>query len=122
MKKIAILGSTGSIGTQSLDLLENNSDFQIDYLCADRNYKLLYSQILKYKPKFACINDTNSYNELKKINISSTKIISGTVDVLDFIKSRKVDLAINSIVGISGLKPTLNIIESGTKLLALANK
>ena len=122
MKKIAILGSTGSIGTQSLDLLESNPDFQIDYLCADRNYKLLYSQILKYKPKYACINNANSFNELKKINTSPTKLISGTFDVLDFIKSRKVDLAINSIVGISGLKPTLNIIESGTTLLGLANK
>ena len=122
MRKIGILGSTGSIGTQSLDLLNSNSDFQVDYLCADSNYKLLYKQILEYKPKYACINNMDSYNELKKINQSSTELISGTQNVLDFIKSREVDLALNSIVGISGLRPTLNIIESGTPLLALANK
>ena len=122
MRKIGILGSTGSIGTQSLDLLNSNSDFQVDYLCADSNYKLLYKQILEYKPKYACINNMDSYNELKKINSSSTELISGTQNVLDFIKSREVSLALNSIVGISGLRPTLNIIESGTPLLALANK
>ncbi len=122
MKKIAILGSTGSIGTQALDLIECNSYFQVDYLYADSNYKLLYTQILKHKPKYACINNIESYNELRKINQSSTKLICGIDDVLDFIKSRKVDLTLNSIVGISGLRPTLNIIKSGTKLLALANK
>ena len=122
MKKIAILGSTGSIGTQALDLIECNPYFQVDYLYADSNYKLLYRQILKHKPKYACINNIESYNELRKINQSSTKLICSIDDVLDFIKSRKVDLTLNSIVGISGLRPTLNIIESGTKLLALANK
>ena len=70
MKKISILGSTGSIGTQALDLLKNNDQFEIDYLYANSNYKLLYNQILEYKPKFACINNEESYKKLKKLNNS----------------------------------------------------
>ncbi len=122
MKKIAILGSTGSIGTQALELLNESNHYKIDYLYTNSNYKLLYEQIISSEPKFACINCEESYKKLKEINDTNTKIICGLNNSLDFIKSRKVDLSLNAIVGISGLKPTLNIIESGTKLLALANK
>ena len=122
MKKISILGSTGSIGTQALDLLKNNDQFEIDYLYANSNYKLLYDQIIEYKPKFACINNEESYKKLKKINNSKTKLISGHENILEFISSRKIDLGLNAIVGIAGLKPTLSILKSNTKLLALANK
>ena len=122
MKKIAILGSTGSIGKQALELLNGSNKYKIDYLYTNSNYKLLYKQIINTEPKFACINCEDSYKKLKEINNSSTEIICGLNNSLDFIKSRKVDLSLNAIVGISGLKPTLNIIESGTKLLALANK
>ncbi len=122
MKKISILGSTGSIGTQALDLLKNNDQFEIDYLYANSNYKLLYNQIIEYKPKFACINNEESYKKLKKLNNSNTKLISGDENILEFISSRKIDLGLNAIVGIAGLKPTLSILKSDTKLLALANK
>ena len=122
MKKIAILGSTGSIGTQALELLSESNDYLVDYLYANSNYELLYQQIKSTEPKFACINCEESYNKLKEINNTNTKIICGLNNSLDFIKSRKVDLSLNAIVGISGLKPTLNIIASGTKFLALANK
>ena len=122
MKKIAILGSTGSIGTQALELLHDSDNYQIDYLYTNSNYELLYKQIISTKPKFACINCEDSYNKLIEINDTNTEIICGLNNSLDFIKSRKVDLSLNAIVGISGLKPTLNVIESGTKFLALANK
>ena len=69
MKKISILGSTGSVGTQALDLLKNNNQFEIDYLYADSNYKLLYNQIIEHRPKFACINNEESYKKLKETNI-----------------------------------------------------
>ena len=122
MKKISILGSTGSIGTQALDLLKNNNQFEIDYLYVDSNHKLLYEQIMDFRPKFACINNYESYKKLKELNKSNTQLIYGDKEVLQFITSRKVDLALNAIVGIAGLKPTLGILKSGTKLLALANK
>jgi len=122
MKKIAILGSTGSIGTQALELLNESNDYKVDYLYTNSNYKLLYQQIKSTEPKFACINCEESYKKLKEINNTNTEIICGLNNSLDFIKTRKVDLSLNAIVGISGLKPTLNIIASGTKFLALANK
>ena len=122
MKKISILGSTGSIGTQALDLLKKNNQFEIDYLYVDSNYKLLYNQIIDYKPKFACINNEEAYKKLKVLNTSKTKLINGYQNILEFIASRKIDLALNAIVGIAGLKPTLSILKSDTKILALANK
>ena len=122
MKKISILGSTGSIGTQALDLLKNNNQFEVDYLYVDSNHKLLYEQIMDFRPKFACINNYESYKKLKELNKSNTQLIYGDKEVLQFITSREVDLALNAIVGIAGLKPTLGILKSGTKLLALANK
>ena len=122
MKKISILGSTGSIGTQALDLFKNNNQFEVDYLYVDSNHKLLYEQIMDFRPKFACINNYESYKKLKELNKSNTQLIYGDKEVLQFITSRKVDLALNAIVGIAGLKPTLGILKSGTKLLALANK
>ena len=122
MKKISILGSTGSIGTQALDLLKNSNQFEVDYLYVDSNHKLLYEQIIDFRPKFACINNYESYKKLKELNKSNTELIYGNKEVLQFITSREVDLALNAIVGITGLKPTLGILKSGTKLLALANK
>ena len=122
MKKISILGSTGSIGTQALDLLKNSNQFEVDYLYVNSNHKLLYEQIIDFRPKFACINNYESYKKLKELNKSNTELIYGNKEVLQFITSREVDLALNAIVGISGLEPTLGILKSGTKLLALANK
>jgi len=122
MKKISILGSTGSIGTQALDILKDNNQFEVDYLYSDSNYNLLYKQIICCRPKFACINNYESYKKLKNMDTLNTEVIYGNKEILKFISSRKVDLSLNAIVGIAGLAPTLGIIRSGTKLLALANK
>jgi len=122
MKNISILGSTGSVGCQALDIIKNNPNFKIDYLYANSNYQLLYQQILDYNPKYVCINNIESYNELLKLDTKDTKIVSSRDNSIEFISSRKVDLALNAIVGISGLKPTLGILKSGTPLLALSNK
>mgnify|MGYP001166366187 CR=1 FL=1 len=126
MKSIGILGSTGSIGTQALEIIKNsNQNFLVDYLYSNSNYKILYEQILDFSPNYVCINDKESYMMLSDLinanhNIK-TQVIFGVEDSLDFISDRNVDLALNAIVGVDGLKPTMHIIN-GNKNLALANK
>ena len=124
MKAIGILGSTGSIGTQALEIISNNrQDFSIDYLYSNSNYRILYEQILNFSPQYACINDEESYNKLVQLmkGNSNTKIIFGVKESIDFISSRKIDLILNAIVGIDGLKPTIAAIDNNLDI-ALSNK
>ena len=124
MKTIGILGSTGSIGTQALEIISNNDqDFSVDYLYSNSNYSILYDQILNFSPQYACINDEESYNKLVQLmkGNSNTKIIFGVKESIDFISSRKIDLILNAIVGIDGLKPTIAAIDNGLDI-ALSNK
>jgi len=124
MKTIGILGSTGSIGTQALEIISNNrQDFSIDYLYSNSNYRILYEQILNFSPQYACINDEESYNKLVQLmkGNSNTKIIFGVKESIDFISSRKIDLILNAIVGIDGLKPTIAAIDNNLDI-ALSNK
>ena len=124
MKTIGILGSTGSIGTQALEIISNNrQDFSIDYLYSNSNYRILYEQILNFSPQYACINDEKSYNKLVQLmkGNSNTKIIFGVKESIDFISSRKIDLILNAIVGIDGLKPTIAAIDNSLDI-ALSNK
>ena len=122
MKIISILGSTGSVGSQALEIIKNNNHFKVDYLYANSNYKLLHKQILDFNPNYVCINNEESYNELLKLDTKNTKLICGRSNSIEFISSRKNDLVLNAVVGISGLEPTIAILESGTNLLALSNK
>ena len=64
MKIISILGSTGSVGSQALEIIKDNNHFKVDYLYANSNYKLLYKQILDFNPNYVCINNEESYNEI----------------------------------------------------------
>ena len=124
MKTIGILGSTGSIGTQALEIISNNhQDFSVDYLYSNSNYRILYEQILNFSPQYACINDEESYNKLVQLmkGNSNTKIIFGVKESIDFISSRKIDLILNAIVGIDGLKPTIAAIDNSLDI-ALSNK
>tara|TARA_B110000263_G_scaffold241199_1_gene245190 strand:- start:838 stop:2001 length:1164 start_codon:yes stop_codon:yes gene_type:complete len=124
MKTIGILGSTGSIGTQALEIISNNhQDFSIDYLYSNSNYRILYEQILNFSPQYACINNEESYNKLVQLmkGNSNTKIIFGVKESIDFISSRKIDLILNAIVGIDGLKPTIAAIDNNLDI-ALSNK
>jgi 1-deoxy-D-xylulose-5-phosphate reductoisomerase len=124
MKTIGILGSTGSIGTQTLEIISNNhQDFSVDYLYSNSNYRILYDQILNFSPQYACINDEESYNKLVQLmkGNSNTKIIFGVKESIDFISSRKIDLILNAIVGIDGLKPTIAAIDNNLDI-ALSNK
>ncbi|QCX32272.1 1-deoxy-D-xylulose-5-phosphate reductoisomerase [Caloramator sp. E03] len=123
MKKISILGSTGSIGKQTIDIIRKNSDkYKILALSANTNIDLLYEQALEFNPKYLVVMDEKKYSELKlKLSNSKTKVLCG-VEGLEFIASlNDADIILNSVVGMIGLKPTIASIRAG-KTIALANK
>ena len=119
-KKIAILGSTGSVGKQTIDLIRRDKkNFQILLLTANKNHTLLSKQIKEFKVKNVIITDKRSYfiikKKFKKINIVNT------LDNIDKIIKSKLDYTMSSISGFEGLKPTIKIIKK-TKKIAIANK
>tara|TARA_B100000902_G_scaffold342549_1_gene346700 strand:- start:1161 stop:2324 length:1164 start_codon:yes stop_codon:yes gene_type:complete len=121
-KKIAILGSTGSIGKTLLDIISKDSkNFEITLLTADINYKLLYKQAKKFDVKNLIITNTKKYNLLKKINKKKDLNIYNDYKKLSRIFKSKVDYSMCSITGINGLEPTFNIIKYSKKI-AIANK
>ena len=120
-KKIAILGSTGSIGRTSLKIFQKNlRQFNICVLSANLNYNLINTQIKKYRPKYFIITNKEVYNKIKiKFKKNKVKILN---DFSDLPKSKKkFDITVSAIVGIAGLKPTLKFIKISKKVL-LANK
>ncbi len=120
-KKLSVLGSTGSIGTQSLDVAEMRG-YDIIALTADRNAKVLEEQIRKWKPKYAALNDEEAAKALRiAVADTDTKVYSGAEGVAFCAAAKEADTVLNSVVGIAGLKPTLTAIEEG-KDIALANK
>ena len=120
-KRIAILGSTGSIGTQSLDVARKHN-FKVDALAASSNIELLEQQIREFKPQTVAVFNEQKGKELKlKVADTNTKVTFGEQAVIDLAGDNKADTVINSIVGIAGLKPTLAATNAG-KDIALANK
>lgn len=120
-KKLSILGSTGSIGTQSLEVADMQG-YEVTALSAYSNAKLLEKQIRKYKPEVACLVDDKAAQELKiSVKDTKTKILSGIEGVCECASFEKADTVINSVVGMAGLEPTLTAVEAG-KTIALANK
>ncbi len=121
MKKIAILGSTGSIGTQSLDVARKHG-YAVESLAAGRNIKLLESQIREFKPKTVAVFDESAGKLLKTaVADTSVKITVGEEAVAALAAETDADTVINAIVGIAGLKPTLAA-AGAHKDIALANK
>lgn len=123
MKKIAILGSTGSIGTQTLEVISANKNiFEVELLSAFSNYKLLITQALFYKPKTIIFGDNSKEkiirDSLKNENI---EIYFGEKSLNDFLNYSYPDIVLTALVGKSGLIPTINCIKKGIDL-ALANK
>ena len=119
-KKIAILGSTGSIGKSCIDILKKDkTNFEVILLTANKNYKELYKQSKLLNVKNLIIIDRKGYNFLKKKNKKLN--IYNDYKCLDKILKKKIDYTMSSITGLDGLKPTLNIIEK-TKTIAIANK
>ena len=122
-KKIAILGSTGSIGKTLIKILEKDKkNIQINLLSANKNYKELFIQAKKFKVKNLIITDKKTFLKIKKnIKNDKIKIFNDFSCFKKIFKKDKIDYAMSAISGLDGLRPTLNIIEF-TKTLALANK
>ena len=120
-KKIAILGSTGSIGRTSLNIFHKDlKKFKIILLSANSNYSLISKQIKKYKPKYFLINDTETFKKIKKNHKrSKVKLYNKFSDFN--LKNLKLDITISAIVGIAGLDPTIKFTNISKKVL-LANK
>lgn len=123
MKNIAILGSTGSIGTQTLEVIsENKNKFKIDLLSANRNYKLLIEQAIKYKPETIIFGDINYKRDLEKgLKNEKINIYYGEKALNNFTEFCNPSLVLTALVGKSGLIPTINAIKNKIDI-ALANK
>lgn len=123
MKNISILGSTGSIGTQTLDVISRNkNDYNVVGLTANKNISLLEKQIRMYKPLKAAIADKALFNSLKiAVADTNTEILCGQEGVNEIASEFKNDILVSSLVGIAGLEPTLCAIKAKTDI-ALANK
>jgi 1-deoxy-D-xylulose-5-phosphate reductoisomerase len=122
-KRIAIFGSTGSIGTQALEVIADNTDkFSAEVLTAHTNDELLVQQALQFEPNMVVIGDEKKYQKVKDaLSKTHVKVFSGE-DALDEVAAMDCyDVMLAAIVGFAGLKPTLNAIENG-KTIALANK
>ncbi len=122
-KRIAIFGSTGSIGTQALEVIEEHPDlFEVEILTAHKNDKLLVEQALKFKPNAIVIVDEGKYENVKKaLESSDIKVFAGENALDEVADFDTYDMMLAGIVGFAGLKPTLKAIEKG-KAIALANK
>ena len=121
MKKITILGSTGSIGTQALDIIEKNPElFSVAALTCGKNLPLMKEQIRKFSPDAVCVLDEKDAVLLKK-EFPKTEIVSGEQGLIEIAEKTDCDLLLNALVGMRGLAPTYQAIRTG-KSIALANK
>lgn len=122
-KQIAILGSTGSIGTQALEVIaENDSLFEVFALTANNNVDLLIAQARKFAPEMVAIANEDHYLKLKHaLSDLPIKVFAGAASVAQVAEMQPVDMVLTAMVGYSGLEPTMNAIRAGKKI-ALANK
>ena len=122
MKRIAILGSTGSIGKNAIEVILNFPNrFKVTYLAVNKNIKLLLEQVKLLKPKGVVIFDKEKAEEFSNFVNGEVEVLSGEEGLLEVVSRDDVDIVLNSLVGFSGLKPTIKAIES-KKRIALANK
>lgn len=123
MKKIAILGSTGSIGTQTLNVVRRHGDlFAVEVLCAGSNAELLVAQALEFNPNAVVIADESKYEQVRKALVATDiKVFAGEAAIEDLMTMESIDIVVAAIVGFAGLRPTLKALECG-KPVALANK
>ena len=123
IKRIAVIGSTGSIGTQALNILSEYPDqFEIKVLVANQNIDLLRSQIEKYRPDTAVVVDRNKADKLsQRLSGKEFVIKAGMEAVMEMVTREDIDVILMAIVGIAGLRPTIAALRSG-KTIALANK
>ncbi|GAB2483612.1 1-deoxy-D-xylulose-5-phosphate reductoisomerase [Algoriphagus taiwanensis] len=122
-KRIAILGSTGSIGTQTLDVIRQHpEDFEVEVLTAQNNCDLLISQALEFKPNAVVIGNEANYQKVKEALIpQDIKVFAGQKAIAQVVEMDTIDVVLTALVGYSGLIPTVHAIKAG-KQIALANK
>ena len=122
MRKIAILGSTGSIGTQTLDVVRNQGDIQVTAMAAGSNITLLEKQIREFHPSLVAVWDEKKALELKA-NVADlpVKVVSGMDGLLEVATEKEAQIVVTAIVGMIGIRPTIAAMEAG-KDIALANK
>lgn len=122
MKRIAVLGSTGSIGTQTLEIVRENKDLEIVALAAGRSVDLMEQQIREFAPKIAALWDAEAAAALRiKVADLPVKVYSGMEGMLAIAVMEEADILVTAIVGMIGIRPTIAAIEAG-KDIALANK
>lgn len=123
MKRIAILGSTGSIGTQALNVIRRHRDlFCAEVLCAGSNADLLIEQAREFEPNAVAIADESRYEQVRDaLGDTDIKVYAGTDAIVSLMEMESIDMVLAAIVGVAGLRPTLHAIEHG-KPIALANK
>lgn len=122
MKKIAIIGSTGSIGTQTLEIVRANGDIQVTALAAGRNVDLLERQIREFSPRVACLWDEKKADELRARTADlPVKILAGMEGLVEAAAGTDCEILVTAVVGMIGIRPTIAAIEAG-KDIALANK
>lgn len=120
-KRISILGSTGSIGTQALDVVDKHG-FEVHALAAYRSVDTLEKQVRKYRPQTVCIYCEEYYSDLKtRLSDMDVKVLCGMDGLCEIASDTGADILLNSVVGMVGLKPTLTAIDAGIPI-ALANK
>lgn len=121
-KTIAILGSTGSIGTQTLEVARENKDLRVAGLSAGSNIKLLEAQIREFQPRLVAVWDVEKADELRgKVADLNVKVVSGMEGLLELARMEEVEILVTAIVGMIGIRPTIAAIQAG-KDIALANK
>jgi 1-deoxy-D-xylulose-5-phosphate reductoisomerase len=122
LKKIAILGSTGSIGTQTLEVVRANKDIEVLSLTGNSNIKLLEEQIREFQPQLAAVYDEEKARELREnIKDLNVKVVSGIEGLIEAAVIRYAEIVVTAVVGMIGIVPTLEAIKAG-KDIALANK
>ena len=123
IKRIAILGSTGSIGTQALNVIRRHKDrFAVEVLCAGSNADMLIRQALEFEPNAVAIADESKYTFVSEtLQPRGIKVYAGEKAIVDLMEMSSIDLVLAAIVGFAGLRPTLHAIEYGHPI-ALANK
>ena len=122
MKKIAVLGSTGSIGTQTLDVVRANGDIQVTAIAAGSNIKMLEAQIREFSPRICGVWDEEKARELAVLVADTdTKIVSGMEGLMEIASMDGYEILVTAVVGMIGIRPTIAAIQAG-KDIALANK
>ena len=122
MKRIAILGSTGSIGTQTLDVISKKEDLEVTGLAAGSNITMLEQQIRQFHPKLAAVGDEKKAQELReRVADTDCKILGGMEGLMEMAAMEASDILVTAIVGMIGIRPTIAGIQAG-KDIALANK